>query len=99
MQSPLLVQHLLLIVDYKTFLILSFPRHYTDIVQITLFLPQAIPFWASLGDNHQVRRQRSFLTPTWHSKVHDFMIPVILPSGSGLGVCYKEIILKKNIVS
>ena len=95
-QSPLWVQLVFLIADYKTFLILSFPRHYTDIVQITLFLPQAIPFWASLGDNHQVRRQRSFLTPTWHSKVHDFMIPVILPSGSGLGV-YNKIIVNKNM--
>ena len=32
-------------------------------------------------------------------QVHAFMIPVILPSGSGLEVCNKEIILKKNTVS
>ena len=31
------------------------------------------------------------------SKVHAFTIPVILPSGSGLGVCNKEIILKENV--
>ena len=29
--------------------------------------------------------------------VHAFMIPVILPSGSGLGGCNKEIILKENV--
>ena len=28
---------------------------------------------------------------------HAFMIAVILPSGSGLGVCNKEIILKKSM--
>ena len=78
---------------------------YTDIVQISLFLLQAIPFQASLGNNQQVRRQSSCLAPTRCSKVHVFMIPVILPSGSGLGVCSKGIILRKtwkiiiNIVS
>ena len=69
---------------------------YTDIIHISLSLPQAFPFWASLGNSQQVHRQRSCLTPTWCSKVHAFMIPVILPSGSGLGVCNKVIILKKN---
>ena len=87
------VQLLFLIADYETFFDLSFPRHYIDTVQI-LFLPQAIPFWDSLGNNEQVRRQWSYLTPTWCSKVHAFMIPVILPSRSGLGVCNKS---KKNI--
>ena len=95
-QSPLWVQLLILIADYKTFLILSFPRHYTDIVQITLFLTQAIPFWASLGNNEQVHKQHSGLTPALCSKVHAFMIPVILPSGSGLGV-YNKIIVNKNM--
>ena len=95
-QSPLWVQLLILIADYKTFLILSFPRHYTDIVQITLFLTQAIPFWASLGNNEQVHKQQSGLTPALCSKVHAFMIPVILPSGSGLGV-YNKIIVNKNM--
>ena len=33
---------------------------------------------------------------TWCSKVHAFMIPVILPSGSGLGVCNKAIIPRKT---
>ena len=37
--SPLSVTYLLNIMDY------------TDIVQISLRLPQAIPFWASLGNN------------------------------------------------
>ena len=67
-QSPLWVQLVFLIADYKTFLILSFPRHYADIVQISLFSPQAILFWASLGNNQQVRRQHSCLIPIWYSK-------------------------------
>ena len=62
---------------------------HTDIVQISLCLPQAVPFWASLRNN-----QRSCLVPSWCSKVHAFMNPVILPSGSGLGVYNKVIILK-----
>ena len=95
-QSPLWVQLLFLTADYKTFFDLSFPRHYTDIVQISLFLPQAIPFWDSLGNNQQVCRQCLYLTPTRCSEVHAFMIPVILPSGSGLGVCKKAIILRKT---
>ena len=70
---------------------------YTDIVQISLFLLQAIPFWASLGNNWQVLRQQSCLVPTQCPKVHAFMIPVILLSGSDLGVCNKAIILKKNM--
>ena len=70
---------------------------YTDIVQISLFLLQAIPFWASLGNSWQVLRQQSCLVPTQCSKVHAFMIPVIIPSGSDLGVCNKAIILKKNM--
>ena len=69
---------------------------HTDRVQISLSLPQAVSSWASLGNSQQVHRQPSCLTPTWCSKVHAFMIPVILPSGSGLGVCKKVIILKKN---
>ena len=96
MQSPLWVQLLFLMADHKTFLDLSSPKHYTDIVQISLFLPQAIPFWESLRSNQQVHRQYSHLTLTWCSKVHTFMIPVILPSGSGLGVCNKAIILRKT---
>ena len=59
-QSPLWVQVLFLIADYKTFLVLSFPRLYADIVQI-LFSPQAILFWANLGNNQQVHRQHSCL--------------------------------------
>ena len=70
---------------------------YTDIVQISLFSPQACPFQASLGNNEQVRRQCSCLALTRWSKVRAFMIPVILPSGSNLGVCNKAIILKKNM--
>ena len=69
-QSPLGVQLLFLIADYKTFFDLSFLRHYIDIVQISLFLPQAIPFWDSLRNNQQVRRQCSYLRPTRCSKVH-----------------------------
>ena len=95
-QSPLWVQLSFLIADYKTCFAVSFPRHYIDIVQISLFLPQAVPFWNSLGNNQQVCRQCSYLPPTWYSKVHAFMIPVILPSGSGLGVCNKAIILRKT---
>ena len=60
---------------------------HTDRVQISLSLPQAVSSWASLGNSQQVHRQPSCLTPTWCSKVHAFMIPVILSSGSGLGVC------------
>ena len=91
-QSPLWVQLLFLIADYRTFFDLSFPRHYPDIVQICLFLPQAIPFWDSLMNN----QQRSYLMPTRCSKVHAFVMPVILPSGSGLGVCNKAIIRRKT---
>ena len=94
-QSPLWVQLLFLVADYKTFFDLSVLRHYTDTVQISLLLPQAVPFWDSLGSNQQVRRQCSYLTATRCSKVHAFMIPVTLPSGSGLGVCNKAIILRK----
>ena len=95
-QSPLWVQLLFLIADYKTFFDLSFPRHYIDIVHISLFLPQAIPFWDSLRNNQQVGRQCSYPTPTPCSRVHAFMIPVILPSGSGLGVCNRAVILRKT---
>ena len=95
-QSPLCVQLLFLTADYKTLFDLSFPRHYTDTVQIPLFSPQAVPSWDSLRNNQQVRGQRSYLTPTRCSKVHAFMIPVILPSGSGLGVCNKTIIRRKT---
>ena len=94
-QSPLWVQLLLLTADYKTFLDLSFPRHCADIVQI-LFSPQAIPSWEGLGNSQQVCRRCSYLTLTRCSKVHAFMTPVILPSGSGLGVCKKAIILRKT---
>ena len=93
-QSPLWVQLLLLIADCKTFSDLSSPRH-IDIVQISLFWPQAIPLWDSLGNSQQVCRQCSYLTLTRCSKVHAFMTPVILPSGSGLGVCKKAVILRK----
>ena len=41
--------------------------------------------------------QHSCLTETEDSKVHAFMIPVIIPSGSGPGGCNKEIILKENV--
>ena len=75
--------------------LIYFPRHYTDIVQI-LFLPQTVPSWESVRNNQQVCRERSCLTPTWCSKVHAFVIPVILPSGSGLEVCNKAIILRKT---
>lgn len=34
--------------SYKNFFDLIFSRHYTDIAQISLFLPQAVPFRASL---------------------------------------------------
>ena len=95
-QSPLWVQLLFLIADYKTFLVLSFPRLYADIVQI-LFSPQAILFLANFGNNQQVHGQHSCLMPVQCSKVHSFMSPIILPSGSGLGVCNKEIIFKKNM--
>ena len=95
-QSPLWVQLLLLIADYKTCLDLSFPRHCTDIVQISLFSPQAVPSWDGLGNSQQVCRRCSYLTLTRCSKVHAFMTPVILPSGSGLGVCKKAIILRKT---
>ena len=88
-QSPLWAQLLFLIADYKTFFDLSLLRHYIDIVQI-LFLSQAVPFWHSLRNNQPVHRQCSYLT-----LVHAFMIPVTLPSGSGLGVCNKAIILRK----
>ena len=95
-QSPLWVQLLFLIADYKTFFDLSFLRHYIDIVQISLFSLKSIPFWDSLGDNQQVRRQCSYLTPTRCSKVHAFMIPVIFPSASGLRVYNKAIIPGKT---
>ena len=94
-QSPLWVQLLLLTVDYKTFLDRSFPRHCTDIGQI-LFSPQAVPSWDGLGNSQQVCRRCSYLALTCCSKVHAFMTPVILPSGSGLGVCKKAIILRKT---
>ena len=89
------VQLLFLIADYKTFFDPSFPRHFTDIVQI-LLLPQAISFWETLGNNQQVHRQCSYLTVTRCSKGHALIIPVILPSGSGLGVRNKAIILRKT---
>ena len=89
------VQLLFLIADYKTFFDPSFPRHFTDIVQI-LLLPQAISFWETLGNNQQVHRQCSYLTVTRCSKDHALIIPVILPSGSGLGVRNKAIILRKT---
>ena len=95
-QSPLRVQLFFLIADYKTFSDLSFPRHYIDIVQISLFWPQGVPLWDSLRNSQQVCRQCSCLTLTRCSKVHAFMTPVILPSGSGLGVCKKAVILRKT---
>ena len=95
-QSPLWVQILFLIADYKTFFDLSFQRHYTDILQISLFLSQNVPFLDSLGNNQQSGRQCSYITLTWCPKVHVFMIPVILPSGNGLGVCNKAIIQRKT---
>ena len=70
---------------------------YSDIVLNSLFLPLAIPFWVSPGNNQQVSRQHSCLTPAQHSKVRAFVTPVILPAGSGLGICNKVIILKKNM--
>ena len=48
-QSPLRVQLLALITDYRVPLILSFPRHYTDMAPISLLLPQAVPSWALSG--------------------------------------------------
>ena len=63
-QSPLCVQHLFLIADYKIFSDLNLSQDtccinnvllnvmdYTDKIQISLCLPQAFPFWASLGNN------------------------------------------------
>ena len=94
-QSPLWVQLLFLIADYKTFFDLSVLRHYTDIVQISLLLPQAIPFWDSLRSNQQVWRQCSYLTLTQCCKVYAFMIPVTLPSGSVTGY-YSKKTMKKN---
>ena len=95
-QSPLCVQLLFLIADYKTLFDLSFPRHHTDTVQIPLFLLQAVPFWENLRNTQQVCRLRSYLMPTRCSKVHAFMIPVILPSGSGLGVCTRQLFYEKH---
>ena len=94
-QSPLWGQLLFLIAGYKTVFDLSFPRHYIDIAHI-LFLPQAVPFWDSLRNNQQVRGQCSYLMRTLCSKVHAFMILVILPFGSGLGVWNKAVILRKT---
>ena len=45
--SPLRVQLLLLTADYRTVFALSFLRHYIDIVRISLFSPQTIPFGQS----------------------------------------------------
>ena len=95
-QSPLWVQLLFLIADYKTFLILSFPRHYADIVQISLFSPQAILFWASLGNNQQVRRQHSCLMPIRCSKVHSFMIQSYSLLGRALGFVKRWLFLRKT---
>ena len=70
-QSPLWAQLLFLIADYKTFFDLSLLRHYIDIVQISLFLPQAVPFWHSLRNNQPVHRQ--FLPntgPCFHDPSH-----------------------------
>ena len=63
-QSPLWVQLLFLIVDYKILsdliflktqaVLITYPLNvmdYTDIIQISLCLPQAIPFGASLGNS------------------------------------------------
>ena len=57
----------------------------TDAVQVFLFTPQAILFRSSLGNSWQGHRQRSHLAPTQCSKVHVFMMPVILPPGLALG--------------
>ena len=69
---------------------------YTDIVQISLFLLQAIPFWASLGNNWQVLKQQSCLMPTQCCKVHAFMIPVILLLGLALGFVTSRLFLRKT---
>lgn len=53
----------------------DFFKIWTDIVQISLFSPQAVPIWASLRNNQQLRRQRSCLMPTWCSKVHPSHTP------------------------
>ena len=95
-QSPLWVQLLFLIADYKTFLILSFPRHYADIIQSSLFSPQAILFWASLGNDQEVRRQHSCLMPIWCSKVHSFMIQSYSLLSLALGFVTRRLFLRKT---
>ena len=64
---------------------------FIDIVQLSLFLPQAVPFQASLGDNQQVCRPGAYLV--FQSPC--FQDPDHIPSGSGLGVFNKAIILRK----
>ena len=81
--------------DYKTFLDLSFPRQGTDIGQISLFFPRPFPRGMVSGTVSKcVGGVHTWPRPA--VKVHAFMTPVILPSGSGLGVCKKAIILRKT---
>ena len=80
---------------YVNHVLINF-RDYIDIAQIYFFLPQSVPFWASLRNSQQVRRQHSCQMLIRGSKVHTFMIKVILPSDSGLGVCNKMTIFKKK---
>ena len=94
-QSPLWVQLLILTVDYKAFLDRSFPRHCTDIGQISLFFPRPFPHGVVSGTVSKcVGGVHTWPRPA--VKVHAFMTPVILPSGSGLGVCKKAVILRKT---
>ena len=55
---------------------------------------QALPSWARLGNSRQAALMPG-VDPVLQGP--HFPIPGILPSGSGLGVCNKEIILKKNM--
>ena len=80
----------------QDFFDLIFPKtlcwHSPDLLVFT----QVVPFWASLRNNHQVHGRLHAWPPTQCFQVHAFMTPVILPSGSGLGVCNKAIILRKT---
>lgn len=62
----------------------------TDMVPISLCCPRH-PFWAGLRNNQWAPTR---WTGAPRSRV---LSPRMLPSGSGLGVCNKEIILKKHM--
>ena len=95
-QSPLRVQLLALITDYKASFDLILPKtlhwHGPDLLAST----PGRSLLGSLGNNSKCAgsvhawRRPAVPRPIFH-------IPVILPSGSGRGVCNKEIILKKNM--